>query len=314
MTAETDNQNQQLSDVGAGQAIVSLDFAEAISHPDKVTEEVEPRSWFLRTATVLSSSVALSWYLSVAIHLAGYTVGSVLFYMLGMHLQFFTDDTPLRATLGDEEVVDDSARLVVMQSMPRTEVEYQSAIERAANSLRAIENGLIDTNSIDLMSSAESSGSPEVMDEDLAGLLRVPEGGLAVTKGSFTAWTEPTNPTPFTPYKIIIEYRLPEDVKKIYLSDLKGTIRGTDGHEQNIPYDERVGAAVYANGERVRSNSQVIKLVNQKLQLVVTVPGAEKELVTDTIRIQSRRLKESQKLELVFQEFGQKDKDSGDSR
>ena len=42
-----------------------------------------------------------------------------------------------------------------------------------------------------------------------------------------------------------------------------------------------------------------MKVRENKIQLVVTIPGGENE-VRDTIKISSRRLKEKQELELVF--------------
>ncbi|MCA9058365.1 MAG: hypothetical protein KDA85_07695, partial [Planctomycetaceae bacterium] len=260
-------------------------------------------NWFLRTAAVFSTTTAVSWYLSILIHIVTYGVAAGIFYLVGAHLDVFQDDRLLQATLGEEDVIDDAAQLIVMKGMPTNNVAHESTLEQAANSLQTRENGWIDSNSIDLMSSA-STAAGEQVDEDVTGvLLKIPESGLAVTRGSFTAWTVPENPTPYTSYQIIIEYRLPDDVKRIYLSDIRGTIRGTDGHEQKIPYDDNYAYAAVVNGQPVKSSSQTVKPVNHKIQLIVQVPGATKALVQDTIKIRSNKLRESQELILTFRKF-----------
>lgn len=81
---------------------------------------------------------------------------------------------------------------------------------------------------------------------NLSDLLKVPVDGLAVTKGSFTAFTIPAAPKPRQAYSIVIEVKLPDDVEEYRVSDLSGKVRGTDGYEQKLPYDTRTpGAAGY---------------------------------------------------------------------
>lgn len=105
----------------------------------------------------------------------------------------------------------------------------------------------------------------------------------AVTKGSFTAWTEPDDPEPGQDYTIVIEVKLPEKVQKYPLKDLSGIVIGTDGWRQPIP----------------GTNQGLARVKEQKARLEFRVPGAPR-LVRDTVQIRSRILKEEQTLDIVF--------------
>lgn len=111
----------------------------------------------------------------------------------------------------------------------------------------------------------------------------MPSGGNIVTEGSFTAWTVPADPKPREIYSIIIQIRLPKRVKSYRTSDLTGTVVGTDRYHQDLP-------GIQPKFLPVKQNS---------VQLEIPVPGAA-ELVQDTIRIQSKMLKEEQELRIVF--------------
>ena len=143
-------------------------------------------------------------------------------------------------------------------------------------------------------------------DEGLEGegfLFKLPESGLAVTKGSFTVWTEPEQPRPREPYLIIIEIRLKDKIKRYRINDLSGTVTGSDRYRQRIPYDARTPDASFYTDETTRmkklSGSEQLKVRDNKVQLAIRVPGA-RQLVRDTIQLKSRRLRETQTLELVF--------------
>jgi hypothetical protein len=133
-------------------------------------------------------------------------------------------------------------------------------------------------------------------------MFTIPDSGLAVTKGSFTAWTEPSQPAPGQNYLIIIQIRLPDDVSRYRLSDLGGEIRGTDRYRQSIPFDKdkpMASGVSTADGLRPVRQSESVSVVDNKVQLAIRVPGASR-LVRDTIRIRSKRLREEQELILVF--------------
>lgn len=115
----------------------------------------------------------------------------------------------------------------------------------------------------------------------MAGKVRVPS--TAVTKGSFTVWTDPEVPNPGQKYDIIIEVKVSPGITSYRLRDLTGTVRGTDGYFKAIRYDSK-------RRERV---------VEGVVQIRVTIPGAA-QLVRDTIKIRSAILKEEQTIEIVF--------------
>ena len=106
---------------------------------------------------------------------------------------------------------------------------------------------------------------------------------FAVTKGSFSAWTEPRDPDPGQHYVIIIQVRVPQAIREYRGSDLKGKVTGTDGYEQFIQF----------------KTTDKFPVKDGAVEIRVPVPGAKK-LVRDTIRIESRMLREKQTLKIVF--------------
>ncbi len=105
----------------------------------------------------------------------------------------------------------------------------------------------------------------------------------AVNEGSFSVWTEPTSPVAGEPYRIIIQVRLPESIKRYDLSDLQGVVVGSDGYRKPIPGTMQ-GALPIDNGYA---------------RFVVPIVSAD-VTVRDTVFIRSRLLKETQKLVLQF--------------
>lgn len=132
--------------------------------------------------------------------------------------------------------------------------------------------------------------------------------GNAVTVGSFTAWTVPKDPDLNEDYLIIIQVKLPRSYKskRYRVSDLSGIVIGTDNHRQAIPWDVR-----WPNSTFTQTEKGDLKIVNKKrggylplkkrvAQLVVKVPGSKIPATRDTIKIQSKILKEKSTLEIVF--------------
>jgi hypothetical protein len=143
----------------------------------------------------------------------------------------------------------------------------------------------------------------------------------AVTAGSFTAFTTPTfnavfprrfgmpdpqpgdAPQPRQPYFITIQIKVPDGRKTYPLSDLSGTVVGTDNWTQSFPFDRAHPNAVFVmnrDGKLVRPSSS-LRVVDGVVQIVVLVPGAL-ALVKDVIHVESKMLDEAQTLELVFAE------------
>ncbi|EFX60418.1 hypothetical protein DAPPUDRAFT_343875 [Daphnia pulex] len=113
------------------------------------------------------------------------------------------------------------------------------------------------------------------------GALNIPK--YAVTKGSFSAWTDPKDPEPGFSYQIVIQFRLPANVKVYRGSDLTGMVIGTDGYKQAIRL----------------SKNETFTVQDGSVQIRQFVPRAAK-LVRDTIRVESKLLREKQVIEIEF--------------
>lgn len=269
------------------------------------TEHDDVGSPLVRTAATLTGLSACAWYLSVFFHAAAYGVAVGVFYWLRLNV---IDDPvdkvrPLQASLADETNSDDAARLELVAEVNTGEDNQPSNAQQLASFLKASEKGWVDSLQSDALQAFAASDSKEADGGKNIGLMfKMPESGLAVTRGSFTAWTEPAIPRPGQKYLIIIEIRLPDDVDRYRLSDLVGEVEGTDNYRQKIPYDARApyaAAASTARGLKIVQSSDSVDVVGNKVQLAISVPGAGR-LVKDTIRIRSRRLREEQELTLIF--------------
>ena len=258
-----------------------------------------------RLARWLTSFSACGAYLSAIVHVVAYLIAVAIFYALG--LQFLpTADTrspPLVASLADEDVVDDAAKLELTAEVSLGNTEQISSAEQLAQMISISSNASQEAMQTDALQSFSAVDPADNAGGDAKSfMLKLPETGLAVTKGSFTAWTDPANPSPGQNYLIVVEIRLPDDVQRYRLTDLNGDVTGTDQYKQKIPFDRNApmaSAASTPEGLKVIRGSESLEVVNNKVQLVIKVPGASR-LVKDTIRIRSRRLREEQELELVF--------------
>jgi len=138
-----------------------------------------------------------------------------------------------------------------------------------------------------------------------AGFLTAPDGARVVKKGSFSVWTVPKDPLPEQEYKIVIQVRLPELVRRYRAMDLSGEVEGSDGYRQQIPWDPKWKgrtdvALTIRDGRLVPLRKGGFLPVRDRItQLVIRVPPA-KRLVRDRIKIRSKLLKEQQLLEIVF--------------
>lgn len=263
-----------------------------------------------RNSAPLRTRVAAAGYvLSAVLHIVCYITAAGIFYYFGLNYtdQTFESTAPIAASLADESIEDDAARLEIVTEVSLGDTALESSSEQVASFLKIAENGWVDSVPNDALRSFSSTTKSDA--EGGAGselMFQMPESGLAITRGSFTAWTEPAHPAPSQNYLIIIQIRLPNDVTRYRLSDLAGQVEGTDNYRQSIPYDKDAPMASGVStpdGLRLVKTSEIVDVVDNKVQLAIRVPGASR-LVRDTIRIRSKRLKESQELILVF---GKKD-------
>lgn len=118
---------------------------------------------------------------------------------------------------------------------------------------------------------------------------RVPTGGKAVSKGSFTAWTVPHDPKPRQDYLLVIQIKLPEKIKRYRQEDLSGFLTGDDGYR--TPIGDYKGSKF--------KKKYYGKFDMKAKQFVFRVPGGA-EKVKDIIKIESKVLREKQQLEIVF--------------
>ena len=105
----------------------------------------------------------------------------------------------------------------------------------------------------------------------------------AVSAGSFSVWTEPDNPDPGEPYKIIVQIRLPDGTERYSVADLEGVVVGSDGYQKLIPGNLRGFLPVH----------------NGQARFEVHIVSAD-ENVLDTVFVRSKVLREAQKLQLRF--------------
>ncbi len=261
--------------------------------------------------SALTSRASMSFISSAMFHLFVWGAALVLLPIFGFDwLEFAqTPPEPIFASLGDDEIRD---------ALPQFEVVGSIDIEKPQSSLQELAQHLQVSDSAWLKSANGEAFSPFSVDaqgETGDGgeiLLKVPEEGFAVTKGSFTAFTIPATPEPLKPYRIVIEVRLPGDVSKYRINDLQGEVIGTDGYKQFLPYDKSMPSASRApaaNGKEViLTSSSSIDVIRNCVQIIIVVPGA-KNLVKDRIKIRSRRLRENQELTLTFGKTKAADKD-----
>lgn len=281
-----------------GSAAGNFPSAETANN-EGVDGEEKSRDTILKAAT---GATAVGYYMSTALHVCAYIIGAIVFAYIGQILQEDEVVTPLRASLDDFDRDAEQPSFDVVQEISVSRSESQSAIERMSNNLKVVENGLIETLDNDLTPSMLQSNDDG--DSGASGFLfNLPKSGLAVTKGSFTVWTEPEQPQVRQPYMIIIEVMLKNDTKVYRVNDLSGYVVGSDDYRQKIPFDSAAPSASFFTDEnnqlRRISGAETIKVRRNKVQLAIRVPGAAR-LVKDTIQIRSRRLRERQELELVF--------------
>jgi len=236
-------------------------------------------SWPRRLAMTLWSASAHSWYTSLLLH------ASLLLLLLAIVLPHHSDDVGGINAVFDDDGPGDSE--MFEQEIPDTAIEVQQASsEPPAENLAVSE--LIQTGR-----SGRDFGDFE---------LRLPKGGKAVTRGSFTAWTVPEDPLPGQQYRIVIQVKLPAHLKRYRISDLDGRVVGTDRYQQKLPVDDEKpsNTRTLRRGKLVVARrNELLPIRNHMVELSIFIPGAE-NLVRDTIHIESKILKEKQTLEIEF--------------
>ncbi len=257
-----------------------------------------------RVAALLTSLASMSFFSSALFHLLVWGTALILLPMFGIDWSELlqVEQEPLAASLGDDDIFDDLPKFEVVGSVAAEVEKQQSSQQQLTQHLQESDSAWLKSVSDEALSLSSADSQGEASDGGGI-LLKVPEAGFAVTKGSFTAFTVPATPEPLKPYRIVIEVRLPDDLKKYRVSDLKGEVIGTDGYKQRLPYDALMASATRTPAENGREvvlkSSSIIDVIKNRVQIIILVPGA-RNLVKDHIKIRSRRLREEQEITLTF--------------
>lgn len=229
-------------------------------------EDPEELTWQERFNRWFQDGGGAGFGVSVAVH-------AVLLLMLSLWILHQPEDVELVTTMEQSEPFDAGPIKEVDLN-----VDLKPDIPQQINNPQ-FEAAPVSTADLGIGSLAFSINTPKAGGLDL----KIPS--QAVTKGSFTVWTEPEDPVPGEKYMIMIQIKLNNDVKMYPLSDLKGKVVGTDN------YTDHFGGPTESAKIPVKNRTVVIK--------ACPVPGAQ-ELVKDVITVESKMLNEKQTIELVF--------------
>lgn len=275
-----------LSDIQTSQAEPGLTLVEP------PPPEVEPYAdWFKR---VVVRNRWLTWFTTFYVH----WMVLLLLAAIIVHGPEQTADLLLSAAFAEEEEEPSTAPFEVTVPVP----EPEAAAEPEADSAEAADvPATMIERPIELPDSLLSELAPEGSEntenseaEERSDSKSTPtppaatkhvdvSPAQAVRQGSFSVWTEPPNPRPGDPYRIIIQVRLPEQTQRYLVTDLQGVVVGSDGYRKPIPG--------FAKGE--------LPIVDGYARLAVPIVSADKK-VRDTVFIRSRLLRETQKLLIEF--------------
>ena len=196
------------------------------------------------------------------------------------------DEVSLWGTAGNSDEVSDT---VIDTELPGDIDAGESAplqmtnVSEAFDSIGQLGGTIAESTRVGGLGGGNGHGRGESGDGSGMGVAGPKVPGHAQTKGSFTAWADPRDPQPNEDYFIVIQIRLPRNITKYRGSDVSGNVIGTDGYRQAI---------------RFKTN-ETLDVENGAVQMRIFVPGAAK-LIRDTIRVESKILKEKQTFEIEF--------------
>jgi hypothetical protein len=262
---------------------------------EKAESEEPPKNWREWLLRWLIGKEARSLVTSLAFHILLLICLSLIFFaQVGENqaISMIMGEENALPTLEEVDLSFETTGGEVTTAPQLQKIERESAESVLQNDLDKI---------LDFAGTGEGTGGGE----GFGMAFKMPTGGKAVTKGSFTAWTVPKDPRPGQDYKIVIQIQVPETIKRYRVADLSGRVIGTDKYTLDIPYEiqfNRYGTKIQKTRtgdlDFVRKGDYA-RVVDNQVQVIVNVEGA-KQLVQDTIEVKSRMLKEDQKLEIVF--------------
>ncbi|MHC4875263.1 MAG: hypothetical protein ACYTGL_02115 [Planctomycetota bacterium] len=263
---------------------------------DTTEQELDERDWKQRTIDWLRGVAAESYGASLIVH-------AVLLFCMSLYIFQLQDaNDAVALTASDANSLPTEFEEIVALQLDSAGNSDETALPQNQTLPFQTDPLLASDAAVDF---AKYAGSGEGQQgDDATGLLfQMPSGGKVVSAGSFTAWTVPKDPAPGEDYKIVIMIRVPEKHRRYRISDLSGSVTGTDGFTLEVPFGKfrnRYGTRIQRSTELVfPGRRDSARVVDGKVQVVVDIPGAAR-LVEDTIELKSRMLKEEQTLKIEF--------------
>jgi hypothetical protein len=235
-------------------------------------------------------------------YVASLTVHALILLALSLIIsESFDENEAISTIITETESID-----VNLTEIVALEMEAAGSEQTAAPQLQKLpldnSQSFLSSDLATSIASVEGDGGGSGSDDGGGFSFKMPSGGKAVQKGSFTAWTVPADPEPREDYVIVIRIKLPKGTRTYRISDLSGKVIGTDTYEQEIPYDRKRPDAVMAEKRGRLSPVKLtdrLTVVDDHVQIMVKVQGAA-SLVEDTIVVRSKRLDEDQNIKIVF--------------
>ena len=252
-----------------------------VALPPIAAEEADPLEWHAELRERWLGKQALrSYAISIFMHiLIALPLSIVVFHEELTQLGIET----LMAVQGEEwsaEALDETP-VVQLDTSGGANSDNLEKVLSASVVSNAFAPSSLNVDDISAIGKGDGEGSGDDVGNGLnIGGYKMPAGGKAVNKGSFTAWTVPEDPAPGEDYKIVIQVKYKQRNLKIPKGDITGSVIGTDKF-------------------RLMISPHTSEVIAESNQVVIQVPGAMAR-VRDTIRVYSAVLKENQRLEIVF--------------
>ena len=254
---------------------LKLDLPAIVEATKPADEADDDRHWLVRW---ISRHSTISILVSLAVHAV--VLATLAFIYISQVT--FQDTINLWGVVGENEEV--GSEMVIDTALPIDAGESAPLqMTDVSKSLESMGSGSSVPEMVRVGMGGKGSGGGEGGNGTSMGVPSLKIPGHAQTKGSFSAWTDPRDPKPNENYSIVIQMRLPTNVKKFRGSDLSGLVTGTDRYRQEI---------------RFKSTDQ-FPVENGVVELRIVVPGGALR-VRDTIRIESKLLREKQTFEIEF--------------
>jgi hypothetical protein len=220
----------------------------------------------------------------------------ILFSAMFLDLPHVFEPMALNAVFTDEEISDDSMSMIVDADIRPADVLFeQIPVEKLPDlssipvpkELLAAEQSSSDFIP-DSLKTLANSWEPVTVPKEVKSKINFAPKPVnvpphAITAGNFSVWTEPNNPQPGEPYKIMVQIQLPEGTERYPVTDLDGVVVGSDGYQKKIPGPFR----------------GYLPVTDNCVRLEVPIVSAD-ENVQDTVFVRSKLLREAQRLRITF--------------